>query len=272
MPIPQAQLFQGAIARGMSLPQRFVIEGLGSCLVKFAQNPQGKRVLVNELIGFAIADLLEIEHPPCGAVRVDSITFPSEDGHLLVQDLDGVEIPFLGGTHFYSQWLENSDQVLLEDLQYANIANLSMLAGIVLLDLLLNHWDREPRNLNLILHREKARNRLKLIDLGLAFGSAAWFLEDLQNTDLPPLEQPLPYATIPTAFVRCIDATRDFNLYLGYLERVNQVAIEAILAQIPDPWLVTDLEKDSLLNFLLVRVAALPDYLEQRLTRKEWWQ
>lgn len=271
MPIPHALAFRGAVPRGMSLPQLFTVEGLGLCAIKFAQNPQGKRVLTNELIGFQIADLLGLEHPPCGLVKVDSLCFPTGDGHLLVADIDGVEIPFLGGMHFYSQWLESSDQVIAEDLTLSGAVNTSMLAGVVLLDLLLHHWDREPRNTNLIVQRVGSRQRLKLIDLGLAFGSAAWFADDLQRITLPDLDAPLPYAQSPTMLLKMIQTDRDFAPYLERLPAITDAALSQMVSLLPVAWNVTDSDKLALLNLLSARVKALPSYLEQRLKKKVWW-
>jgi hypothetical protein len=183
VPYPKADSYLKPVGRGATFPQLFDVEGIGVCVVKFLQNPQGLRALTNEFIGFKIASLLDIDHPETGILDVGAEVLP-DGGVLKVHDEDDTYI-FKPGLHFYSRWLEPADQVIATDLSSFGMAdNPEILAGVVLLDLLLNNWDRKPLNLNLLLHRQ-GRHRLKLIDLSMAFGNANWTLGNLKDTDLP---------------------------------------------------------------------------------------
>lgn len=117
---------------------------------------KGPKVLANELIGFQIADPLGLEHPEVGVIDVDEIALGGPE--LWVTFADGTlwHEPFRPGLAFYSRWLSNANQVSHEDVgRFMGLQNPKLLAGAVVLDLLLNNWDRSPSNLNLLLHRDR---------------------------------------------------------------------------------------------------------------------
>ncbi len=135
---------------------------------------KGPKVLANELIGFQIAALLGLEHLEVGVIDVDEIALGGPE--LWVTFADGTlwDEPFRPGLAFYSRWLSNANQVSHEDVgRFMGLQNPKLLAGAVVLDLLLNNWDRSPSNLNLLLHRDRERQcRLERFALELLGGWA----------------------------------------------------------------------------------------------------
>jgi hypothetical protein len=274
---PLAKHWVRHLPRGATLPQLFVVEGLGLCVVKFLENPQGPRALPNELIGFGLANLLGLDHPPVGVVHIPDYCMPHDGTLNFVEDTiyGGERFVFQPGLAFYSVWLDPKDEVLAEDTRgVSGAVNPEMLAGVVLLDLLLGNRDRKPRNSNLILHRERGRQRLKLIDLGMAFGSAVWELGDLQRPDLPPVTEPLPYSSPPMGLLNSVNPLTDFAPFLARLKLIDRAVVEEIVLRVPEQWGLDVRHRTALVNCILSRVAALPAYMETRLRSKtkKWWQ
>jgi hypothetical protein len=267
----KALYHRGTVPGGASLPQFFEIEGVGLAAVKFLQNPQGPRVLANELIGFGLASLLGLEHPNVGIVEIETKILSG--GSLLV-NVEGEQYLFEPGLHFYSQWLSDVDILNPLDLEKIGVSqNPDMLSGVVLLDLLLDNWDRKPTNINLLLTRERGRQRLKLIDLGLAFGGPLWTLGNLQPHPqfgyFPPLNEPLRYKNL-SLLLKTIKK-EDFTPYLSRLEYVTRASLETIIKGIPDAWEITSEERLGLLNCIMERAKGLPNYLAKRLEKEAWW-
>jgi hypothetical protein len=275
MPYPSATTYLGNVPRGMTLPQLFMVEGVGKCLVKFQQNPQGDRVLINEWIGLRLAQLLGIDCPAFGIVDVDEFALP--EGGLEVKSPLYPEDSFLfrAGLHFYCKLLEPiTDLHFTDDAAPLGIAtNPEIMAGVVLLDLLIGNKDRTPSNPNLILHREANRQRVKLIDMSSAFGTANWVLGNLQQPSLPPLENPLPYSNLPKGLLETVQPLTDFPPFLAKLTALGVADFEEILSGIPPSWGLHNSERQALLNYLETKRLALPSYLDARLgdTSKKWY-
>ena len=254
-----ARTYIGEYPYGQSVPQLFIIEEVGHCLVKFQQNPQGERILINELVGFNLATLLGIEHPQVGIVEIDKDLLPS-NGVLETKSRGGDPVTFQAGLHFYSKfWSKNVSRVSPEDFQGLTIANGEMLGAIILLDILLNNWDRSESNMNLLLRRENEQHRIKLIDLGNAFGGGGlWTLGNLNDTSFIPLENPLPYESGLQSYLNYIHPQRDFEPVLEKLGGINHSFLKEILNDIPVEWGLTPDEEAALIKFLESRVNNLP--------------
>lgn len=270
---PLAERYERPVGRGATLPQLFVVEGKGLCVVKFLQNPQGNRALPNELIGFKLATALGIDHPEVGIVEVIADVLPNTRT-LEVEDEYGEKWVFKPGVHLYSRWLEPVTQAEATDLlplAQSSPENIELLASVVVLDLLLSNWDRKPLNLNLLIHRE-GRHRLKLVDLSMAFGNANWMLGNLLKTDLPPLDERLPYSGDLDDVLRMVNPDTDFTSVLAKLSKLTRKGLEATVASVPPDWGVTEREKQALVDYLEKRSAQIPDYLSERLQKQEWWR
>lgn len=270
MNYPKAIAHKGPVGRGATLPQIFSVEGLGDCLVKFAQSDHGPKALVNELIGFQVADVLGLEHPECGVVEIEAEVLP-DDGKLEVTSPYGDRFTFLPGLAFYSRWLPSAEHPTPDDLNTLELANPRMLAGVVVLDLLLGNWDRTAANPNLLLER-RGQRRLVVIDLGLAFGGGLWELGNLRDTSFPPLYDPLPYGEGLDRLLRTVNPATDFSSYLGKMSELSRPWLESIVGTIPSEWGISPREREALVDYVYTKARNLPAYLEQRLQKQEWWR
>lgn len=277
MKYPQTTAHIGAVPRGATLPHWFLVAGVGKCVVKFLENPQGIRALANEIIGFGIADVLGLEHPPVGTVEITAQSL-GDTGILEFVNHEiymGDKFIFKPGLGFYSKWLNPKDEVMGVDMKsISGVVNPHMMAGVVVLDLLINNKDRKPMNSNLILHRESGRQHLKLIDLGMAFGNAGWELDNFSDPSLPPLTEPLPYSSPPTGLLEVVNPRTDFSEFLAKLQKLDSTVLTEIVDRIPDSWGLTDAHRAALVNYVLERASQLPKYIETRVSSKtkKWWQ
>lgn len=272
----QARAYLRDNESGASRPQRFILAEVGSALVKFNQNPQGHRVTVNEVIGYGLAELLGVQTPQGGLVEVPAGLLP-HDGVLNVPETTRFDaFTFLSGHHFYSKHLDTAtDRLAVRDLRGLRLDNPQDLAGAVVLDLLLNNWDRSPANLNMLLKHQGTRSVLILIDFGNAFGGGGlWELGNLVDPSLPPLDRRLPYGEGTGRYLAEIqNPSADFQPFLERLSEVTVQNLTRIIGFIPASWQLTEEEKTALLQYLSERARRLPEYLEQRLKRKEeWWE
>ncbi len=273
-PTPRtASFYLGEYPFGASRPQQFFVDGIGHCLVKFRQSPQGPKLVINEFVGFSLATLLGIPHPRVGVVNIGATLLP-DNGRLELPETVRFDLcAFEPGLHIYSQFLDGStDRFAPSDLRSIS-DNGSIFAGVVLLDILLSHWDRSPGNMNLLLHRA-SQQRLYLIDLGHSFGGGElWGVGDIEDSSLLPVSDPLPYADDLEAYCRLVsNPARSFEPYLARLARIDERGIMAIIGAVPNEWQLTAAEAEMLVKYLSDRVAALPDYMAERLERNEWWR
>lgn len=268
MTVLRATGYHGLVGKGATLPHYFTVEEVGLCAVKFFRNPQGERALPNEWIAARIADALELPHPKTGAVEIEALVLP--DGKLICPDEDGNPWDFKPGLHLYSQWLQNTDIPVASDFEGLLLSNARVLAGAVMLDLLVDNWDRKPSNPNLLLHRE-GRQQLYLVDYSMAFRSANWEIGNLKNPALPPLELALPYAEIPVDMFKKVNSSVDFAWFLGKLSALDRPFFQSVTASVPPEWNISAATQTALVDFLTQRAQDIPAYLSQRLQKEVWW-
>lgn len=272
--LPKALFHVDAVGRGGSQPQRFMLDsGLDLCAVKFQQTPQGHRVLCNEWLGHRLAQFLDIRVPRYGLVEVPPQALPL--GGLQVPDGAGGLATFQPGIHFYSQWLQPAGELAPGDLRTSSLfSDIPMLAGVVLLDMLLDNWDRELNNPNLMVSRTSGASQIYLVDTGNAFGGPFWGLGNL-NVAYSPFSNPadpLPYYAPHEPLLKAINPQVDFAPYLRRLSLLNRGILSGIVTALPSEWGVTVAEGAALVNFLDARAGQIPAHLAQRLTRREWWK
>jgi hypothetical protein len=273
--LPRAEFYDRAVGRGGSLPQRFWLgSGLDLCAVKFQQTPQGHRVLCNEWLGYNLAQFLEIRVPQFGLVEVPAEALPP-GGLQLRDEPNDRTVTFGPGVHFYSQWLEPAGELTPNDLNMQSLfGDRAMLAGVVLLDMLLDNWDRELTNPNLLVSRATGAPQIFLVDTGNAFGGPFWGMGNL-NVHYSPFRdpaQPLPYFAPHEPLLRAIDSPQDFAPYLQRLCQLDRQMLRGWVDALPPEWGITVNEGDALVHFLDARARQLPAHLAQRLTRREWWK
>lgn len=243
--------------------------------VKFLQNLQGPLCLPNELIGYQIADVLGIEHPDVALVDIQPDVLPDRGIIRFRQgdDPDLLEFVAEPGLHFASRWLESAEMIKPGDMDRRNMvmSDLKPLAGIAVLDILLNNYDRCPGNSNILMVREDGRHRINLIDLGNCFGSAVWSLGNIADPRLPDISTCLPYDKQISFLFSSIKRPTLFEEYLDRLAGLNKARLQEIVASIPDEWGVSGRVREALVDFISLRAQQMPAYMRSRLAKEDWW-
>ncbi len=222
-------------------------------MVKFQNNPQGLRILANELLGTRLAARLglSVAEPEVVEVRAELIAH-TED---LVIQLGRGRAPCKAGKQFGSRYpghpAETAVYDFLPDEQLRETANLGEFCGMLVFD----KWTCNTNGRQAIFFREPegaaraggaARYCARMIDNGFCFNAAEWNFPDAPLRGL--------YARHRVyEGVRGMEA---FEAWIARVERIEESALEEIYGQIPPEWYDCDAE-------------ALEKMLEQLLRRKK---
>jgi len=236
-----ATRYVAPLREGGSLPALVEADDDGLYVLKFRGAGQGPKALVAELIVGELARLLGLPVPVIAFVQVDPALGAAEPDPE-IQDL----LRASPGRNLGLDFLPGS---LAFDPAAAPAVDPDLAAAVVWLDALVTNVDRTARNPNLLWWH----GRLWLIDHGAALyvHHRTWHLADHATAPFPAIADHvlLPYAgSIADADARLAPA-------------LDEGALEALVALVPDAWLVADGEDASAPE----RRRAYVEYLSRRL-------
>ncbi|KYP13872.1 HipA family kinase [Flavihumibacter sp. CACIAM 22H1] len=189
-------------------------------VLKFRGAGQGPRALIAELIGGEIARLLGLKVPELVFATVDEAfgrTEPDEEIQDLLKASEGLNL----GLHYLSGSITYDPNVSQPDATLAS--------RIVWMDALLTNVDRTSRNTNMLMWYKE----LWVIDHGAClYFHHTW--DDWQQQSMRPFAAIKEHVLLP--FAAELEAADKWGR-----ERLNEAAIRAIVAQIPDNWLSAEL-------------------------------
>jgi len=200
-------------------------------VVKFQNNPQHRRVLVNELLGSRLAERMGLPTTPSAVIQVSErlIDTTSE----LAMELPRYRVPCSAGKNFGSRYfgnprnLQTRDVILSEEL--SRIDNFKDLIGMVVFD----KWtcNCDGRQLVFLL-QENGKYSMACIDQGFCCNGGEWNFPD------SPLRGLYSNKTIYRDHVRSLD---DFEPWLGRVEREFTIDVLYEAARdIPTEWYDND--------------------------------
>ena len=219
-------------------------------VVKFQNNPQGLRILANELLGTRLAARLglSVAEPEVVEVGAELIAH-TED---LVIQLGRGRAPCKAGKQFGSRYPGNLADVavydFLPDEQLREVTNLAEFCGMLVFD----KWTCNTNGRQAIFFRETdgaahslergagtaTRYCARMIDNGFCFNAAEWNFPDAPLRGLYARHR--VYES-----VRGMDS---FEAWIARVERIEETALEEIYAQIPPEWY--DCDSDALERML----------------------
>jgi HipA-like kinase len=220
-------------------------------VVKFQNNPQGLRVLANELLGTRLAARIGLRVPKPEVVEVrEELIANTED---LVIQLGRGRAPCRAGKQFGSRYPGRpADTVVydfLPDEQLRQVPNLEDFRGMLVFD----KWTCNTNGRQAIFYRDNsaasgasdpARYCAEMIDNGFCFNAAEWNFPDAPLRGL--------YARH-----RVYESVRGIECFSGWLERVeriNESTLEEIYGEIPPEWYEHDADAiEKMLEHLLRR-------------------
>ena len=235
----------------------------GYYIVKFQNNPQHRRILVNELISGVLLEYLQISAPPTALVRV-SAEFLAENPDVCIA-LGSKRIPVEPGWHFGSKYPGDPNVLavydFIPDALLIQVHNLEDFLAILVFD----RWMANADGRQSIFFRARVRQWSQggggaprpgfvtlMIDHGFVFNGPNWDFTD------SPL-QGLYGRRVVYERVRSLD---DFQPWLDRVMYLPEEVIDRALRMVPPEWLDGEEEQcEHLLEQLLERRRKAPELI-----------
>lgn len=233
-------------------------------VVKFSNNPQHRRVLVNELLASVLLDYLKIAAPPVALIRITAEFL--EANPELYMTLGARHLPVNPGWHFGSQYPGDPDRVavydFLPDALLFGVANLEDFRAILVFD----KWVANADGRQCIFHRARVRRSeapaaaeakpafvARMIDHGYAFNGPHW--------DFP--ESPLQGLYARRLVYESVTSLDDFQPWLDQVVNFPEEVVDQAWKQIPPDWIADEEDDlDRLLERLFERRKRVPEVLK----------
>ena len=212
--------------RGGAQSHMLIASDGNAYVVKFANNPQSPRVLVNEWLACSIGRALGLTIPEPVILSVPE-EFVERDPSLVIR-LAGTTLKCLPGRAFGSR-VTSATEVLdyLPDSALAKVENLREFAGVLVLDKWLCNSDGRQV---VFCRKSRGRFRAHFIDFGYCFNAEEWTFPDGTLRGL--YANRLVYTGI------C--GWQSFEPWLNRIESFPTSTLQAIAAEVPQEWAEPD--------------------------------
>jgi hypothetical protein len=258
--------------RGGAQPQLMRCSDGHYYVVKFQNNPQHRRILVNEMLGTKLAARLGLPTTPAAIIEVpeELIRLTPE----LAVEMPRARVPCLPGLQFGSRYPGDPRRLTLHDFlpdeQLRRVGNLHDFAGMLVFD----KWTCNTNGRQTIFFQEaretsertavsgpadrgeeeiQAHYRTLMIDQGFCFNAGEWNFPDA----------PLRGLYARNRVYAGITGMESFGPWIERIEkRMNEGVLDEISREIPPAWYEDDF--DALLRLIeqmLRRRARLPELL-----------
>jgi hypothetical protein len=214
-------------------------------VVKFRNNPQHRRILINELLASVFLDYLKISAPPTALLHVDAAFLAANPDVHLTLGAHRVEVE--PGWQFGSRYPGDPERTavydFLPDALLPEVANLDEFRGILVFD----KWAGNADGRQCIFHRADVRVRrgqshpafvARMIDHGYAFNGPHW--------DFP--DSPLQGLYARKLVYESVRSLEDFQPWLDNLRHLPEEVMDQAWKRVPAAWL--DGEEDALEQLL----------------------
>jgi len=244
--------------------QAHLLEADNGCwyVVKFSNNPQHRRILVNELLCSVFLGYLKIAVPETALIRVTA-EFLADNPELHL-NLGMRRVPIEPGWHFGSQFPGDPNRIAvydyLPDALLPQVANLDDFRAILAFDKWVANADgRQSIFHRALVHRSEdrapaSRPRFvaRMIDHGFAFNGPHW---DFPESPV----QGLYHRRMVYESVRSLD---DFRPWLDQVVHFPEEVIDQAWKRIPPDWIDGDEDQlAQLLDRLHARRSRLPELI-----------
>jgi hypothetical protein len=229
-------------------------------VVKFRNNPQHRRVLVNELLAAAFLDYLKIAAPQIAMIHVTAAFLAANPEIHLTLGSRRIEVE--PGWHFGSRYPGDPARVavydFLPDALLPGVVNLEDFRAILAFD----KWTGNADGRQAVFYRAMVRRGpgeirpgfvASMIDHGYAFDGPNWDFPD------SPLQGLYPRRIVYDS-VRSLD---DFQPWLDHIRSFPEEVFDSAWKRVPPAWIEGDEEAlEDLLTRLYERRARVPELLE----------
>ena len=235
-------------------------------VVKFQNNPQHRRILINEWISATFLSYLGVSTPPVAMIRIKE-DFLDANPDVYMQ-LGSQRFSPAVGWHFGSRFPGDPTRMavydFLPDALLGKVENLPEFAGVLAFD----KWSGNADARQAIFFRARLKERNargpivpppvgfigQMMDNGYVFEGPNWRLTESPVQGL--YFRPLVY--------RSIRGWADFEPWLERIRHFPEEVVDQALKEIPSAWMAEDREiLERLLERLLVRRKRVPDLIEE---------
>ena len=227
----------------------------GLWVVKFRNNPQGERVLANELIATRVAEAVGLAVPKSDVVEV-SEWLVANSPEMQLEVGRGTRERCAAGLQFGSQFVGGlmPGQVVdyLPEPQLEEVRNLAEFPGMLVID----KWTGNCNGRQAVFVRKprERRYRAMFIDQGFCFNAGEWSFPDA------PLRGVYPRNLV----YREVTGWDSFEPWLSRVEGFRAETLGTILEEVPPEWYGGDLDAlERLLEQLLARRRIVRDLIAQ---------
>jgi hypothetical protein len=202
-------------------------------VVKFQNNPQGVRILANELLGTRLAARLGLPTPAAEVIEVQQELIENTED--LVMQLGRGRAPCRAGRQFGSRYPGSPAETTVYDFlpegMFEEVENLSDFRGMLVFD----KWTCNTNGRQSIFFRPAAepRYRAQMIDNGFCFNAGEWNFPDA----------PLRGIYLRHRVYASVSGIDSFEPWLSRIEsRMGEAALDEIQSEIPPEWYDDDAE------------------------------
>lgn len=228
-------------------------------VVKFRNNPQHRRILVNELIAAAFLDYLRIAAPETAVIEVSAAFLAANpDVHI---SMGTRRVGIEPGWHFGSRYPGDPARIavydFLPDALLPSVVNLEDFRAILVFD----KWVGNADGRQSVFYRAMVRNPTgggrpgfvaRMIDHGYAFNGPHW--------DFP--ESPLQGIYARRLVYDSVRSLDDFQPWLDQVKGFPEEVMDTAWKRIPPDWVAGDEDElDRLLERLFERRKLIPELI-----------
>jgi hypothetical protein len=231
-------------------------------VVKFRNNPQHRRILVNEWIASVFLDYLQIASPPVALIRLTPEFLAANPQVHLTQGARRVDVE--PGWHFGSRYPGDPNRTAVYDFfpdsLLSSVANLADFRAILVFD----KWTANSDARQCVFYRALVRSGSRggpepharfvawMIDHGFAFNGPYWDFPDSATQGLYPRR-------VVYDAVRSLD---DFQPWLDQVVHFPEEIVDRAWKQIPPAWIEgEDHALEQMLERLLERRRRVPQLI-----------
>jgi hypothetical protein len=229
-------------------------------IVKFRNNPQHRRILVNELVSAVFLKYLQVSAAPAEFILITP-EFLAANPEIFIH-LGAQRIPVPSGWHFGSRHPGNPDVMavydFVPDTLLGGVSNLTDFLAVLVFD----KWMANADGRQSVFFRARVEDWQAvvrkafvavMIDHGFVFNGPNWEFSD------SPLQGLYPRRMVYEQ-VRSLD---DFQPWLDQIVHFPEEVVDRAFRQVPPEWLEGEEDEfEQLLEKLLRRRARVPDLIE----------
>ncbi|MGO4888010.1 HipA family kinase [Anaerobacillus sp. MEB173] len=222
-------------------------------VVKTIDHKEEPKVLINELVCYKLAKLLDIPIPDVAVVNISQ--------HIIQSTPKLIELGVQPGKHFGSKFVSKA-QPNLQPPMLRIATNLEDIPSIILFDQIIYNDDRTTNRGNLLF--DLKQKRLLAIDHSHVFKIGALWdevqLKRIHEEGICLIKE--FHGHNYKVLLKYVNGNNPFNKVLQKVSELTIAAIEWCVSDIPDEWGLTDGERGVMIEFIWYRIENVAEILK----------